>query len=199
MILPLYCVLVRPHLKGSCIQLSLRSLAWKRHLPVGESLEATKPMRGLEHFCYEDRLRDIGDVQPEADKAPERPYWSLFVFKPLNLTKAFFIIKQMRSDFLQQIVLGQGAMIKLKEEKFGLDFRSKLTLRGWWGTGTEKLWMPHSRKCSRPDWIGLWATWTGEWHPRPWEGARLRLDDPFQSKPCSDSKLRFRMPIFSYS
>jgi len=35
--------------------------------------------------------------------------------------------------------------------------------RGWWDTGRgcpEKVRMPSPWKCSRPGWMGLWATWS---------------------------------------
>jgi len=35
---------------------------------------------------------------------------------------------------------------------------------------TEKLWMPHPWKCSRPGWMGLWATWSAERCPCSWQG-----------------------------
>ena len=46
---------------------------------------------------------------------------------------------------------------KLKEGRFRLDVRGNVSLRGWWGTGTdcpEKLWMPHPWRCSRPGRMG---------------------------------------------
>ncbi|GAB0185042.1 hypothetical protein GRJ2_000969500 [Grus japonensis] len=58
-ILLICSTLVRPHLQY-CIQL------WgpqyrKRHGPVGASPEeAMKMTKGLEHLCYEDRLRELG-------------------------------------------------------------------------------------------------------------------------------------------
>ncbi|GAB0191963.1 hypothetical protein GRJ2_001661600 [Grus japonensis] len=56
-ILPLYSALVRPHLEY-CVQLWGPST---RHGAVGESPEeAMKMIRGLEHLCYEDRLRELG-------------------------------------------------------------------------------------------------------------------------------------------
>lgn len=35
---------------------------------------------------------------------------------------------------------------------------------GWWsiGTGPEKLWVPHPRKCSRWGWMGLWTIWSSK-------------------------------------
>jgi len=46
-------------------------------------------------------------------------------------------------------------------------------LRGWWGTGTgcpERLWLPPPWKCSRPGWMGFWATWSSGRCPCPWQG-----------------------------
>jgi len=53
---------------------------------------------------------------------------------------------------------------------FTLEFFS---LREWWGAGTgcsEKLWMPHPWRCSRPGWMGPWATWSSSWQPYLWHG-----------------------------
>lgn len=42
-----------------------------------------------------------------------------------------------------------------------------------WKPGTswpEMLWMPHSWKCLRTSWRGLWACWPSGRYPCPWEG-----------------------------
>ena len=38
-----------------------------------------------------------------------------------------------------------------------------LTYFRWWGAGTgclEKLWVPHTWRCSRPGWMEPWAAWS---------------------------------------
>ena len=69
--------------------------------------------------------------------------------------------------------------VALSSRREGLDWISggRSLQREWWGAGMgcpERLWMLHPCRCSRPGWMGSWATWSstrsgGRW-PCLWQG-----------------------------
>ena len=58
MILPLFSVLMRPHLEY-CVQ--MWSLQYRRDMDLLECVQrrATKVIQGMKHLSYEDRLREL--------------------------------------------------------------------------------------------------------------------------------------------
>ena len=63
-ILPLYSVLVRPHLEY-CVQ--MWSLQYRRDIDQLECIQkrATEMIHGVEHLSYKNRLRELGLFSPE--------------------------------------------------------------------------------------------------------------------------------------
>lgn len=65
---------------------------------------------------------------------------------------------------------------KLKEGRWRWNIRKNILL--WWDTGrycTEKLWMLHPWKCSRPDWVRFWAIQSSGTCPCPRQGGWMEL------------------------
>ena len=153
-ILPLYSALVRPHLEY-CMQ--LWGPQYKRDIELLERVQrrATKTVRGLEHLSYEDRLREFGVVQPGKEKAPGRSNCSLPVPEGAHRKAGEGLFIRECSDRTR----GNG--FKLKESRFRLDVRKKSftvrVVRHWHRLPREAVDAP-SLKCSRPGWMGVWAT-----------------------------------------
>ena len=64
--LPLYCVLVRPHLEyrvQTCGPQCRRNVDLLEHIQITETIQGMEHLcyeADMEHLCYEDRLRELG-------------------------------------------------------------------------------------------------------------------------------------------
>jgi len=60
-----------------------------------------------------------------------------------------------------------------------------------WYRLSEKVWVSPPWQCSRPGWMGLWATWSTGRCPCPWQGGwnKMIFKNSFQPKPFYDSMI----------
>jgi len=131
----------------------------------------TRMIQGLDYLCYKDRLKELGLLSLKKRRLQQ------------DITVAFPYLKEVYKHEGNNLFTWvdsdrtKGNGFKLKSGRFRLDVRGKFLHWEWWGAGTdcsERLLVPNSWRCLRPDWMRSWAiwssTWTSDWQPCRWLG-----------------------------